>query len=299
MKRKKNKYWTLYIFLIPTIIYIVVFCYVPMYGILMAFSNYMPKKGYLGSLIENGVGLKHFIRFIKYPGAWDMIKNTLSISLYSLATFPLGIILALAINELQNLRFKKVVQMVTYAPYFLSTVVMCGMIRMFCDKDGVIGLLYQFITGESVNLLTVPQYFNDIYVWSGVWQGIGWSTIIYIAALSGVPGELAEAAKIDGATRLQVIRHVNIPYISSTIVITFIMSAGGILGVGFDKILLLQNDLNASAATVISTYTYDIGIIGGQASYATAIGLFNNVINILMLLLVNKICKKISGVGIW
>jgi len=299
MKRKKNKYWALYIFLIPTIVYIVIFSYVPMYGILMAFSNYMPKKGYLGSLIENGVGLKHFIRFVKYPGFWGMIKNTLSISLYSLATFPLGIILALAINELQSLRFKKVVQMVTYAPHFLSTVVMCGMIRMFCDKDGVLGLLCKFFTGEAVNLLTVPKFFNDIYVWSGVWQGIGWSTIIYIAALAGVPGELAEAARIDGASRLQVIRHVNLPYISSTIVITFIMGAGSVLGVGFDKIFLLQNNLNLDASTVISTYTYQMGIIGGQASYSTAVGLFNNLINILILLLVNKICKKVSGIGIW
>lgn len=189
--------------------------------------------------------------------------------------------------------------MVTYAPYFLSTVVMCGLITMMVGREGLLGRLYEVLTGQSENLLTIPRYFSSIYVWSGVWQSTGWGTIIYIAALSGVPGELVEAAKIDGAGRLRIIRHINIPCIMPTIVITFIMSTGSILSVGFEKIFLLQNDLNMQASNVLSTYTYQVGLIGGQFSYSTAIGLFNTVVNVIMLLLANAVCKKVSGTGIW
>lgn len=189
--------------------------------------------------------------------------------------------------------------MVTYAPYFLSTVVMCGLITMMVGRDGLLGRLYGIFSGQSENLLTIPKYFSSIYVWSGVWQTTGWGTIIYIAALSGVPGELVEAAKIDGAGRMKIIRHINIPCIMPTIVITFIMNTGSILSVGFEKIFLLQNDLNMHASSVISTYTYQVGLLGGQFSYSTAIGLFNTVVNVIMLLLANIMCKKVSGTGIW
>jgi len=294
--RKVIKYWQLYMLLLPALIYIIIFCYGPMYGIIIAFKDYKVKLGYWGS---EWVGLKHFIRFLTYPEFWKLVKNTLSISLYSLATFPCAVILALLINEINNNRFKKTVQMVTYAPHFLSTVVLCGMVTLFVGRDGMLGQLYELITGQEENLLYIPEYFSSIYVWSGVWQSTGWGTIIYLSALSGVSQDLIESAKIDGATRLQVIRYVNIPCILPTIVIMFIMNTGTVLSVGFEKIFLLQNDLNMETSRVISTYTYDIGILGGQLSYSTAIGLFNNVVNVAVILLANKFAKKLSGTGIW
>lgn len=267
-----------------------------MYGIIIAFEDFRPKRGYLGS---EWVGLEHFIRFITYPDFWKLIKNTLSLSLYSLLTFPCAIILALLINEIKNTKFKKTVQMVTYAPHFLSIVVMCSLVVLMVGRDGPLGHLYAMFTGKSENLLTIPSLFSSIYVWSGVWQSTGWGTIIYLAALSGISPDLIEAAEIDGANRLQVIRHVNIPGIMPTIVIMFIMSVGGILSVGFEKVFLLQNDLNLGVSNVISTYTYQIGLIGGQFSYSTAIGLFNNIVNIIMLFLANTVLKKVSGTGLF
>lgn len=290
-----RKYGQLYILIFPSIIYLLIFSYTPMYGIVMAFQNYKPKLGYFRS---EWVGLEHFKRFLTYPGFGRLLANTLRISLYSLATFPLAIILALLFNELRSVGFKKTVQMITYAPHFLSTVVIGGLITMLVGREGPIGMIYQFVTGESVNLLTVPKFFDDIYVWSDVWQGIGWGSIIYIAALSGVSSDLIEAARIDGATRVQVIRYVNIPCIIPTIVTMFILRVGSVLNVGFEKIFLLQNDLNLDASRVISTYVYEIGLIGGQFSYSTAIGLFNTLVNVFMLLLTNWIVKKLSGTGL-
>lgn len=228
-----------------------------------------------------------------------MLRNTLSISLYDIAVFPIPCILALMINEIRSKNFKKTVQMITYAPHFLSMVVLCGMVSLFVSREGMIGQLYTLLTGESKSLLSVSRYFTDIYIWSGVWQGAGWGTIIYLSALSGVPGELVEAARIDGASRLQVIRHINVPCILPTIVIMFIMTTGSVLSVGFEKIFLLQNDLNMEVSRVISTYVYEIGLEGGQFSYSTAIGLFNNVVNVIVILTVNRIAKKVSGIGIW
>lgn len=294
--KRYKKYWQLYLLLLPTLFYIFVFEYGPMYGIIIAFKNYKPKLGYLGS---EWVGLKHFVRFWTYPEFWKLIKNTLGISLYSLATFPCAVILALLINEIKNTRFKKTVQMITYAPHFLSTVVVCGLIRMIVGREGPLGQLYGLVNGQSTNLLNLPSYFSSIFVWSGVWQNIGWNTIIYLSALSGVSQELIESAKMDGATRTKIIRYVNIPCILPTIVITFIMRTGSLLGVGFEKIFLLQNPLNMEVSRVISTYVYDIGLIGGQFSYSTAIGLFNNLVNLLMIFIVNRIAKKVSGIGIW
>jgi len=298
-KKKLKKYmkcWQLYLLILPAVVLTLVFSYQPMYGVLIAFENYKAKDGIWGS---EWVGLEHFIRFVKYPDFWKLIKNTLRISIYEIALFPISIILALLINELNNAKFKKTVQMITYAPYFLSSVVVCGIVTMLVDKEGAIGVFFEMLTGKSVNLMTVPEYFPSIYVWSGVWQGAGWGTIIYLAALSNVPSELIEAAKIDGASRFQVIWHVNIPSILSTIVICLIMSLGGILGVGFEKIYLLQNDLNLETSRIIATYTYEIGLIGGQLSYSTAIGLFNNIVNIVVIVMVNKVMDKLTGIGIW
>ncbi len=296
MPKKVAKYWQLYLLLLPAVIYAAIFSYGPMYGIIIAFKDFKPKRGYWGS---EWVGLAHFMRFITYPDFWKLIRNTLTLSLYCLLTFPCAILLALLLNEIGNVRFKKTVQMVTYAPHFLSMVVMCSLVILMVGRDGPLGHLYTAVTGKSENLLTIPALFSSIYVWSGVWQSTGWGTIIYLAALSGISTELVEAARIDGANRLQVIRHVNIPGIMPTIVIMLIMNVGNILSVGFEKIYLLQNDLNLGVSSVISTYTYQIGLLGGQFSYSTAIGLFNNVVNILMLLLANKVMKKLSGTGLF
>lgn len=295
LRKGMKRYWQLYLLLLPALIYLIIFRYGPMYGILMAFENFKPKKGILGS---EWVGLEHFIRFFQYPEFWNLIKNTLSISLYTLCTFPCAIILALLFNEIRSTKFKKTVQMVTYAPYFLSTVVLCSLVTLMVGRDGPLGHLYAMITGNSIDLLSVPEYFSSIYVWSGVWQSTGWGTIIYLAALSGVSEDLVEAARIDGASKFKIMWHVHIPGIMPTIVIMFIMQVGNILTVGFEKIFLLQNDLNLSTSNVLSTYTYQIGLIGGQFSYSTAIGLFNNLANLIMLLLANKITKKISGMGL-
>lgn len=291
-----KKYWQLYLLLLPAFVYVLIFKYGPMYGIVIAFDNFKPKAGYLGS---EWVGFSHFKRFLTYPDFWKLIRNTLSISLYSLATFPCAIILAVLFNELKGVLFKKTVQMVTYAPYFLSTVVMCSLVTLMVGRDGPLGHLYAAITGTSTDLLTIPKYFSSIYVWSGVWKGTGWGTIIYLAALAGVSQELIESARMDGAGRLQVIWHVNLPCILPTIIIMFIMNTGNILTVGFEKIFLLQNNLNLETSRVISTYTYEIGLLGGQFSYSTAIGLFNNVINVIMLYISNRMAKKVSGIGLW
>ena len=198
------------------------------------------------------------------------------------------------------MRFKKVVQMVSYMPHFLSTVVICSMLTLFMnERTGVFNTFIDFFGGQRVDFLTKANYFEDIYVWSGVWQSVGFSSILYISALSGVSSELIEAARIDGATRLQIIRHVNIPAISSTIIIQLIFACGGILSLGYEKVLLLQNPLNLSRAQVISTYTYEIGLVGGQFSYSAAIGLFNTIVNLIIIGSVNWIAKKVSGTGLF
>lgn len=292
----KSRHWLLYLFIIPALIYLIIFNYIPIYGIIIAFQRFNPSLGYLHS---EWVGLEHFARFLNHPEFWLMIRNTLSITLYSLCTFPLPIIFALLLNELKSTRLKKTVQMITYAPHFLSVVVMCSIIILLTGRDGLFGHLYGAVTGQAENLLTIPEYFNDIYVWSGVWQGLGWNSILYISALSGIPEELRDAAKVDGATRLQEIRYVNLPCILPTIIMNFILSLGGLLSIGFDKIFLLQNNLNLQISKVIPTYVYNIGLIGGQLSYSTAVGLFMSLINLSMLMLGNLIIKKLSGSGIF
>lgn len=289
--------YQLYLLLLPAFAYILIFSYGPMYGVQIAFKDFRTSLGIWNS---EWVGLKHFIRFIQFPNFWKIIKNTLFISFYSIATFPCSIILALLINEIGNNAFKRTVQMITYAPHFISVVVICGMIALFFNySTGIINNFIEFIGFERVDFLIKPKYFRSIYVWSGVWQEVGWGTIIYLAALSGVNPELIEAARIDGASRLQVIRHVNIPSIMPTIIILLILSCGNVLSVGFEKVYLLQNPLNLDTSQVISTYVYEVGLRGGQFSYSSAIGLFNTVVNILLLLVVNSIARKVSEVSIW
>ena len=297
LSRRILEHWQIYLLLLPAVVYFVIFYYLPMSGLQIAFRNYRVTRGIWGS---DWVGLEYFIKFFRHPQCWMIIRNTLVISLYTLATFPLSIIAAVLINELRNDKFKKTVQMITYAPHFISTVVICSMITLFMNQStGLFNGIIERLGGERVDFLGISAYFPHIYVWSGVWQDLGWGTIIYLATLSAVSPELHEAAYIDGANRLQIIWHVNLPSILPTIVILLIMNCGRILSVGFEKIYLLQNSLNLDVSQVISTYTYELGLLGGQYSYSTAIGLLNTVVNVVMLVIVNLISKRLSNVSLW
>ena len=246
IKRKFLRSWQMYVLLLPAVIYVFIFNYMPLYGVQIAFRDYSTRAGIWGS---EWVGLEYFRKFVEFPNFWLLIKNTLEIGLYSIATFPCSVIFALMLNEVRNAKFKKTVQMISYIPHFLSTVVICSMLTLFLnERTGVFNEIIEVFGGTRQEFLTVPRYFADIYVWSGVWQGLGWGAIIYMAALSGVPQDLIDAAKVDGATRLQIIWHVNIPSILPTIVIMLIFSCGGVLGVGFEKVYLMQNSLNLSAS---------------------------------------------------
>lgn len=295
--RRVKESWQWWLLLLPAFVYVCIFQYGPMYGLQIAFRNYRPRQGITGS---TWVGLEQFVRFLSYPNFWKMIRNTLSITLYSLATFPCAVIFALMLNEVYQIRLKKAMQMITYAPHFMSEVVVCSLVLMMLDRaNGPINNLIAALGGERYAFVTDPGCFPSIYVWSGVWQNLGWDSILFISALASISPEVVEAARIDGANRLQIIRHVNIPGILPTIAITFIMRTGGLLSVGHTKIFLLQNDLNLDASQVISTYVYNIGLVDGQYSYSTAIGLFNNLANILVLLLANAIVKKTTDTGLF
>ncbi len=296
-KRYFVKYRSLYWLIIPGMITVFIFHYVPIYGVQIAFKDYRASLGIWGS---EWVGFKHFIRFFEYRDFWNIIKNTLSISLYSMAVFPVGVIFSLMLNEVRDLKLKKTIQMITYAPHFVSAVVVCSIVIIFLQRgNGVINNMIEALGMERIDFLAQPQLFSSIYVWSGVWSNLGWSTIIYMAALANVSPELIEAAQIDGASRWQIITRINIPCILPTIMIMLILQSGNIMSVGFEKIFLLQNPLNLPAARVISTYVYEIGIEGGQFSYSSAIGFFNNVVEILMLVIVNRISKKLTNTGMW
>lgn len=292
---KRN--WVCYLFILPMLIYVIIFNYIPMYGIQLAFKDYRVADGIWGSA---WVGLKHFKTFFESYQFKDLLWNTLSLSLYSLiAGFPMPIIFALLLNYITNVKLKKVVQMVTYAPHFISTVVYCGMILIFLSSDGVINQLLKLIGIDSVAFLTNPSNFRHIYVWSGVLQNIGWGSIMYISVLTSVDPTLHEAATVDGATRFQRLLHIDLPAIVPTMVIMLIMRAGEIMDLGFEKAFLLQNNINLDYSEIIATYVYKIGIQGRQFSYSSAIGLFNNVINMVLLVVVNKIAKKVSDVSLW
>lgn len=295
--REVVRSWQLYVLLLPAVAAVVVFHYVPIYGIQIAFKNFRSSLGISGS---EWVGLKNFIRFLTYPDFWKIVGNTLSISLYSLATFPISVILALLLNEVRVTWFKKTVQMVTYAPHFISTVVIVAMLNLFMARsNGLFNNIIEALGGQRIDFLGSSSMFNDIYVWSGVWQGMGWSSIIYIAALAGVPQEQIEAARIDGANRMQIVWYVNIPTILPTIMTMLILSTGSVLSVGFEKVYLMQNSLNLDASRIISTYVYEMGIGKSQFSYSAAIGLFNNVVNIIVISLVNALSKKLTQVGLF
>ncbi len=288
---KKN--WLLYAMILPVVVWFLIFCYKPMYGVLMAFKDYKIK---LGIMESPWVGFKHFRRFFNAYSFTSLLRNTLWLSTYNLIVgFPIPIIFALLLNYLRQTRLKKTVQMVSYAPFFISTVVICGMIAIFTTQDtGIFNVMRGWFGMESVDFMSKPEWFDDIYVWSGIWQGMGWSSIIYISALAGVDYELHEAAIVDGATKVQRIIHIDLPSIKSTIVMLLILQMGSLMGVGFEKVYLLQNSLNKDAASVIATYVYEVGMINSDYGYSTAVGLFNSAINILLLVVANTVVKKIS-----
>lgn len=290
----------LYLFLLPAVILLLLFHYFPMVGLQIAFRNYKP---YLGFWKSEWVGLQYFKRFLSMPRLPQILRNTLTISIYQLvAGFPLPILLALTLNTVPYLRFKRVVQTVTYAPHFLSIMVIVGMIRIFFSPStGIVrNLLVQMGLMEgNLEVLMNAGSFPHLYVWSGVWASVGWSSIIYLGALSGVDQSLHEAAIVDGATKIQRILHIDIPSILPTITILLIMDCGSILSVGFEKVFLMQNSFNISTSEVISTYVYKVGLNDGQFSLASAIGLLNSLANFLMLALVNKISKTVSENSLW
>ncbi len=290
--------WALYFFMLPMIAYFIVFNYIPIYGVQIAFQDYKLGQSFGES---QWVGFKHFLRFFNSYWFPTLMRNTISISLLQFAIgFPLPIILALMLNEVHNSRFKKMVQTFTYAPYFISTVVLCGALQLFLSPSmGIIGIgvnaLRSVFGAEPINLLMEGPAFKWIYVLSGVWQGTGWSSVIYFAALSGVDIQLLDAARVDGANKLQRIRYINLPVLIPTIVIQLILFCGSILNVGFEKVYLLQNDTILSASEVISTYVYRVGMTSAEYSFASAVGLFNNLINAVLLLLVNWATRCLSG----
>jgi putative aldouronate transport system permease protein len=298
MLKQFKKSGPLYVLLLPSIILLICFTYLPMYGLIIAFKDYSPT---LGILESPWVGLKHFIQFFNSYQFDLTIKNTLNISLYSiLVGFPLPIALAILCNQLRIGMFKKVFQVTTYLPHFISTMVMCGMILIFLSpSNGLISNLLGLIGIEMPNVLSKSSFFSSIYVWSDVWQHIGWDSIIYLAALSAINPTYYEAATMDGASKMQKILHIDIPLLLPTAMILLILRAGSLLSVGFEKVLLLQNPLNIAGSEVISTYVYKIGLQNFQYSLSTAIGLFNTVVNIVILLLVNWMSKKLTKTSLF
>ena len=289
LKKRIMDNWQLYAMLVIPVVLTIIYKYIPMYGIQIAFRDYKASQGFMGS---EWVGLEWFSRFFTAPTFGRMMKNTILLSLFSLLwSFPIPIILALMLNQVRFQKFKRATQTVLYAPHFISTMVICGMIRIFLSPSG--GLI-NLIAGTSVDFLTESAAFRTIYIASGIWQDAGWGIIVYMATLSNVDTSLYEAAKVDGASLFQRILHIDIPSLRSIMVLNLIMSAGGLMNVGFEKVWLLQTDLNKSVSDVIAVYVYQMGIENAKYSYSTAVGLFNTAINIILLIIVNKVAGKIS-----
>ena len=297
IKRIRSK-WQLYILMLPAVVYTLLFAYKPMYGILIAFERFSVRKGVWGS---PWVGFDNFRRLFSSYWFPIIFRNTLVLSVLGLVIgFPLPIILALLLNELRKQRYRTFVQTVSYLPHFISTVVMCGIITLFLSpSNGVVNHVIEMLGGERLYFMQNAGWFKWIYVLSGVWQGVGWSSIIYFAALSGVDRELLEAAEIDGASRLQRIWYINLPEIMPTMVIMFVLSCGSILSVGYEKAYLLQNSLNLEGSEIISTYVYKVGLIQSDFEFSTATGLFNTVINCILLLSANALSKKVTDNGLF
>lgn len=291
--------WQLLIMLLPAVVYIFIFNYVPMYGVQLAFRDYDFTKGITGGA---WAGLKYFQQYFESNMFWPTLKNTFVISFWSIVIgFPAPIILAMIINQIRNRKWKRVVQTTVYIPYFISVVVLVSMINvMFSNGSGVLGNLMKdlHLVSESTNIVGSASTFVPLYVLTGVWQSMGWNSIIYLAALSSVDTQLYDACRIDGANRWQTMIHIDLPAVIPTVMILLIMNMGNILNVGFDKVYLMQNSLNLGASQVISTYVYTVGIQKAQFSFGTAVGLFNTLINFIFLIVTNKISKKATGSGL-
>lgn len=301
LKKDIKKNWGMYILVLPVMAWYIVFAYLPMYGAIISFKNYNPSLGILGSHWANP-WYTHFMTFFKGPYFIRLIRNTLKISVASLVyAFPAPIILALLINELKGKWFPRITQTVTYLPHFISLVVICGMITVFTNRDGFINDIIALFGGERVTMLSKPEYFLPVYIISDIWQSIGWGSIIYLSALAGIDQQLYEAARIDGAGRLRQTWNITLPGILPTVVIMFILRIGGLMNVGYEKIILLYNPLTYETAEVISSHVYQKGILGGvsQYSYSAAVGLFNSVINCLLVVGANQLSKRFTETSLW
>jgi len=297
--RQIKKRWVLLAFLAAAIIITILFSYIPMSGLQIAFRDFSPKLGFSGS---PWVGLKHFRRFFSSYNSTAIIKNTILLSLYNMLwSFPAPILLAVMLNQLQNRRFMKAVQNITYMPYFISIVVMVGILNLFLDSStGMYGNLMKLLGVEKIpNLLSSPQYFRSVYIGSNIWQTTGFASVLYLGVLSGVDPQLYEAATIDGAGRVRKILHVDLPCLMPTMAILFVMQMGNLMNIGFEKVYLMQNSVNVATSEVISTYVYKVGLQGMQYSFATAVSLFNTVVNVIMLVLANFVSKRLTNTGLF
>ena len=301
---KKGNIWhrvysdrALYLLLLPSFIIMFIFTYLPMYGVVIAFKDFTPAKGIMGS---SWAGLKYFKQYFNSFQFWPTIKNTLILSIYSIVvTFPLPIVLALICNQMRTGKFKKIFQVSTYLPHFISTVVMCGMIILFLSpSSGVIAKLLSLIGIQMPNVMGSAGAFPSVYVWTEVWQHLGWDSILYIAALAAIDPSLYEAATMDGASEWQKMLKIDIPLLMPTATVMFILRMGSVMNVGFEKVYLLQNNLNTASSEIISTYVYKMGLVSSQYSLSSAIGLFNNLINLVLLVTVNYISKKMSDTSL-
>jgi putative aldouronate transport system permease protein len=288
----------LYLFCLPGLLIMLIFHYWPLYGAQIAFRAYSVRRGIWGS---PWVGLQHFVRFFNSPNAVQIIYNTLVLSFYSLAAgFPIPIVLALLLNSFRHKRYTKVIQTVTYAPHFISVVVMCGMIILFLSpRVGAVNRIIGFLGVEPINFMGERSMWRNIYVWSGIWQGMGWSSVVYFAALSGVSPELHEAATVDGATKFQRILHIDLPTILPVAVMLLILNLGSVFSIGFEKAFALQNPLNLNVSEIISTYVYKIGILQNDPAYSSAVGLFNAAVNAVLLISANTISRRLSDNALW
>lgn len=297
--RRKNfkKTKVLYLFVLLPFIYMFLFNYLPLYGVQIAFKDYRAVNGIFGS---RWVGFDHFRTFFSSYQFEQLIRNTLTLSFYSLiAGFPLPILYALFLNYVRSKGLRKSSQLITYAPHFISTVVYCGMIIIFLGNDGIINQVVMRLGGTALPFMSTPTWFKHIYVWSGILQNTGWNSIMYISVLATVSPELHEAAIVDGANKRQRMWHIDVPSLVPTMIILLILNTGQLLNIGFEKAFLLQNGVNLEFSEIISTYTYKVGIQGGQFSYSSAIGLFNNVINFAIIMIVNQISSRVSNVSLW
>lgn len=287
----------LYLMFLPVLVYYIIFHYWPMYGIIIAFKDFKPMKGIFGS---EWMGLYQFKEFLTSPYLWRLLRNTLTINLASLVfAFPLPILFALILNECKSVKFRKVVQTVTYMPHFVSSVVVCSLMLIFCRSNGIVTTILKVFGVQQTNLFSVPRYFKTLYICMNIWQELGWDSIIFFAALTSIDASLYEAARVDGANRWQQMWHVTLPGILPTIVILLIMRIGSLMSLGWDRIYLLYNEMIYETADVISTYVYRMGLTRMQYSYATAVGLLNSVVNIILLVSANLVSAKVTESSLW